>query len=289
MRKQKKFDRAIVLFLLPAAVIYISVIVLPVIYSFYLSLFTGSGISNWSFCGLNNYLQLLKDQDFLVALKNTVIWIILTLLVSITIPLAFAVILNKNFPGRTFFRGFFYFPCAVAPIAVAIIWRWIYNPDIGFINQLLGGLKSNLSQNLLGSPNTALIACFIAAQWQAIGMPMILYLAGLQTVPEDVLEAATIDGASGINRFLKVTVPLMKETFVMVISTQLIGAMKVYDIVKGLTNGGPSKSSEVLASYMYSQTFDYNHWGYGSAIACLMVVMMLFIIVPYLNFTARKQ
>ena len=118
---------------------------------------------------------------------------------------------------------------------------------------------------------------------------MILFLAGLQSVSPDVLEAATIDGAGPISKFFSVTVPLMKETFVMVLATLIVAAMKVFDIVQGLTGGGPNNSTQVLATYMYSQTFQYNNVGMGTAVACVMVVMMLVVIIPYISFTAKEK
>ena len=289
MKNRKLTESSAYLFLMPATIIYLSVIVFPVCYSLYLSMFTGSGIKSWTFTGFANYIQLFSDRIFLTALKNNIIWIVLTLVVTTSISLGLAVLLNKRFAGRTFFRGFFYFPCVVAPIAVAIIWRWIYNPSFGFINQFFSILGVHFSQAWTSDTKTSLLTCFVAAQWQAIGQPMILFLAGLQTVSPDVLEASMIDGATGAQRFFRVTVPLMKETFVIVISTLLISAMKVYDIVAGLTDGGPNDSSQVLSTYMFSQTFEYNNWGYGTAIAVLMVVLMLFIIVPYVIYNARKQ
>lgn len=287
--KTKRLDYTAILFLLPAGIVYLSVIVFPVFYSLYLSMFTGSGIRDWTFVGFQNYSALWDDAIFLVSLKNTILWMVLTLAVTTCLALALAVLLNKSFPGRTFFRGFFYFPSVVAMIAVAIIWRWIYNPSFGFINQLFHVVGINFSQQWTSQISTALITCFIASQWQAIGQPMLLFLAGLQTVPADVLEAAVIDGAGSAKRFWLITIPLMKETFVIVLSTLMISALKVYDIVRGLTDGGPNNASQVLATYMYSQTFDYNNWGYGAAIACVMVVIMLVITVPYISFTSRKQ
>lgn len=118
---------------------------------------------------------------------------------------------------------------------------------------------------------------------------MILFLAGLQSVSPDVLEAATIDGAGPVRKFFSVTVPLMKETFVMVIATLIVAAMKVYDVVQGLTGGGPNNATQMLATYMYSQTFQYNNVGMGTAVACVMVVMMMVVIVPYVSFTAKEK
>ena len=118
---------------------------------------------------------------------------------------------------------------------------------------------------------------------------MILFLAGLQSVSEDVLEAATIDGTGPVKKFFYITVPLMKDTFVIVIATLTTSALKVFDIIKALTNGGPSNSTEMLATYMYSQTFQYNNVGMGTAVAVVMVLMMAVVIVPYVSFTAKEQ
>jgi len=134
-------------FLLPAMIIYLSVIVFPVFYSLYISLHEWNGVSAQKFVGLKNYVSLFtNDPVFLTALKNNLIWIVLTVAVTMTVSLLFAVLLNKHFRGRTFFRAVFYFPCVIAPIAVAIIWRWIYNPQIGFVNQLFKTLGINFKQ-----------------------------------------------------------------------------------------------------------------------------------------------
>lgn len=291
MIKKKKLDYGAYAFLLPAFIIYISVIVIPVFYSFYVSLFKWNGIAEMEYKGLNNYADLfLYDPVFLVSIKNNIIWIILTLLFTVSLSLGLAVLLNKSFKGRTFFRGLFYFPCVLAPIAVSIIWRWMYNPNIGFINEFVRALGlDGWTQTWISQPKTALYAIFVASLWQGIGQPMILFLAGLQTVPEEVLEAAIIDGAGNVKKFFRVTVPLMRETFIVVIATLIIASMKVFDIVYGLTGGGPNNSTQMLSTYMYIQTFMYNNVGVGATIACIMVIMMLIVIIPYISFTAKED
>ena len=293
MKKKKNYtrtDKAAYFFLLPAAVIYLSVIVAPVCYSFFISLFKWNGIGEKQFVGLSNYINLFKgDKIFHTAIINNLIWIVLTIFVTMTIALLFAVILSKQFRGRTFFRGFFYFPCVIAPIAVAIIWRWIYNPNIGFINEFFKALGINFTLGWISDPNVSLYAVFAAALWQAIGQPMILFLAGLQAISPDVLEAATIDGANGIEQFFLIKVPLLKDTFVIVIATLIVAAMKVYDVVQGLTGGGPNNATQMLSTYMYSQVFQYNNVGYGTAVACIMVLMMMIVIIPYVSFTAKED
>lgn len=290
MKKHIKTDKAAWLFMLPAAIIYLSVIVAPVLYSFFISLFKWNGIAEMEFVGLQNYINLLTDdKTFRTAIVNNLIWIVLTIFITMTVSLAFAVILNKKFRGRTFFRGFFYFPSVIALIATAIIWRWIYNPNIGFINQFFQLLGIDSSQQWISDPNVSLYAVFAAGLWQGIGQPMILFLAGLQAISPDVLEAATIDGANGIKKFFLITVPLLKDTFVIVIATLIVAAMKVYDIIQGLTGGGPNDATQMLATYMYSQVFQYNNVGYGTAVACIMVILMMIVIIPYVSFTAKED
>lgn len=290
MENNHKRDWSAYLFMLPAGIIYLSVIVVPVFYSFYISLFKWNGIGKKEFLGLRNYMHLFQsDPVFFISMKNNLIWIVLTIFITMTVSLGFAVILNKQFRGRTFFRGFFYFPCVIAPIAVSIIWRWIYNPSIGFINQFMKAIGSDFTQSWISNPKISIYAIFAAALWQAVGQPMILFLAGLQAVSPDVLEASRIDGASGIKQFFLITIPLLKESFVIVIATLIVAAMKVFDVIQGLTGGGPNNATQMLSTYMYSQTFQYNNVGVGTTIACVMVFMMLVVIVPYILFTAKED
>ncbi|MDR2476637.1 MAG: sugar ABC transporter permease [Treponema sp.] len=277
------------LFLLPAAVIYLSVVLIPVLYSAFISLFKWNGIAHMDFVGIANFINLFKDGIFIHALRNNLIWIVLSLVVTMSVSLALALLLNKPFAGRTFFRGFFYFPAIIASIAVAIIWRWIYNPSFGFINQVFTLFGVSWQQSWISSPSASIYAVFFASLWQSAGQPMIFFLAGLQTIPPDVLEAATIDGASNARRFFGITVPMLKETFVIVIANLIVGAMKVFDVIMGLTAGGPNNATQMMSTYMYSQTFRYNNVGYGAAVAVLMVVFMMVVIVPYISFTARKD
>lgn len=291
MKEKRRIDFGAYAFLLPALIIYLSVIVAPTIYSFALSFYKWKGVGKKTFVGLRNYVTLFtKDKVFMIALKNNFIWIILTLVFIMTIALLLAILLNQSFKGRTFFRGLFYFPNVLSLIVVALVWNWIYDPSTGFINGFLKlvGL-GNLQGSWTADPKISLYCIFAAACWQGVGQPMILFLAGLQTVPADVLEAAKIDGASKIRTFFVITIPLMKETFIVVIATLIISAMKVYDIIAGMTGGGPSDSTQTLATYMYSQTFMYNNVGLGTTVACVMFLMMLVIIVPYIVFTAKED
>ncbi|MFR6333625.1 MAG: carbohydrate ABC transporter permease [Eisenbergiella sp.] len=164
----------------------------------------------------------------------------------------------------------------------------MYNPNMGLLPNFKAPWFGKLKVAWLSEPKIALYCVYFAAV-AGTGQPMILFLSGLQTVPGDVLEAATIDGAGKIKGFFYITVPMLKETFVVVLATLIIAAMKVYDIIKVMTGGGPGNATETLATYMYSQTFMYNNFGKGSAIASAMFLMMIFIIVPYVIYTAKED
>jgi len=283
--KQKKIDIKAYLFLLPAFVIFSSVVIVPTLYSFYLSFFSWNGIGEKKFVAFKNYVNLFTlDPVFITALKNNFIWILLTVLFTVTMSLLLAVVLNRSFKGRVVYRAIFYVPYMLSWVVVGVIWKWMYNPNMGFINEFLKVIGlGNLKVAWLSEPKIALYCVYFAALWQGIGQPMILFL------PGDVLEAATIDGAGKVKAFIHITVPMLKETFVVVFATLIIAAMKVYDIIKVMTGGGPGNATETLATYMYSQTFMYNNFGKGSAIASAMFLMMIFIIVPYVIYTAKED
>ncbi len=279
-------------FIAPALVIYTVIVVYPMIYSSYLSLFRWDGISPHKvFVGLQNYVILLTQNEvFWIALKNNAVWLVASLLLPTSIGLGFALILNSKFRGSHVFRSIFYFPAVLSLAVVGLIWTWIYHPDLGLLNQALSsaGLKS-LTRNWLSDPQIALYPVIIAATWNAVGLPMLLFLAGLQTVPEELLEAAKIDGAGPIRRFLLVTFPLLRETTLIVLAITAINALKAYDIVYAMTNGGPANRTQLLSTWMYFLTYNYNTVGQGTAIAVILFAITLIFAIPYIRFMTRKS
>lgn len=278
-------------FVIPACAVYIIIVLYPTVYSIYISLTKWSGVGEKTFVGLDNYINLiLKDELFLKALKNTVTWTIWTILITVVLALLLALALNRRFKGRLAYRAIFYFPNMLSWIVVGIVWKWMYNPNFGMINSVLSTMHlDSLRGAYLTDTSIALFCVYLAALWQGIGQPMLYFLAGLQTLPGDVMEAAKIDGAGVVNCFFHVTVPMLKETFVIVLATQIIAALKVYDIIYVMTDGGPANATQTLATYMYDQTFKFNNLGTGSAIATIMVIIMMAFIVPYIAFTMKED
>jgi len=279
------------LFLAPALLIYSVVVVYPMIYSSWLSLFRWDGVAPTKvFVGFDNYVTLLTQNDvFWIALRNNAVWLVAALLLPTSIGLGLAILLNSKFRGSHIFRSIFYFPAVLSLAVVGLIWTWIYHPDLGLLNQALiaGGLKS-FTRNWLSDPNIALYPVIIAATWNAVGLPMLLFLAGLQTIPEELHEAAKVEGAGPIQRFLYVTFPLLRETTLVVLAITAINALKAYDIIYAMTNGGPANRTQLLSTWMYFLTYNYNQVGLGTAIAMVLFSLTLIFAIPYIRFMTRK-
>ncbi|HSZ80614.1 MAG TPA: sugar ABC transporter permease [Chthoniobacterales bacterium] len=279
------------LFLAPSLAIYSVVVVYPMIYSAWLSLFRWDGVAPIKiFVGLDNYGILLTQNDvFWIALRNNAIWLVAALLLPTSIGLGLAILLNSRFRGSHIFRSVFYFPSVLSLAVVGLIWTWIYHPDLGLLNQALtaSGLQS-LTRNWLSDPNIALYPVIIAATWNAVGLPMLLFLAGLQTIPEELHEAAKVEGAGPVRRFLYVTFPLLRETTLIVLAITAINALKAYDIIYAMTNGGPANSTQLLSTWMYFLTYNYNQVGLGTAIAVVLFLLTLIFAIPYIRFMTRK-
>jgi len=279
------------LFLAPSLAIYSVVVVYPMIYSAWLSLFRWDGVAPTKvFVGLDNYGNLLTQNDvFWIALRNNAIWLVAALLLPTSIGLGLAVLLNSKFRGSHIFRSVFYFPSVLSLAVVGLIWTWIYHPDLGLLNQALtaSGLQSS-TRNWLSDPNIALYPVIIAATWNAVGLPMLLFLAGLQTIPEELHEAAKVEGAGPVRRFLYVTFPLLRETTLIVLAITAINALKAYDIIYAMTNGGPANSTQLLSTWMYFLTYNYNQVGLGTAIAVVLFLLTLIFAIPYIRFMTRK-
>ena len=281
-------------FLAPALLAYVVFVIFPMVESVRLSFFEWTGFIGTPqvFVGLKNYVKIFtQDPVFWTAFGNTVIWVVLSLIIPLTISLVLALALNRPLFGRNLFRSVFYIPGVLASIAVANMWRWIYNPNYG-IGQSLGtafGLPWLADIQWLGDKNIALYAVFVAFVWQTVGTNMVLFLAGLQAVQQEHVEAARLDGANAWQVFRNVTFPALRPTMVFVTVLTFIGSIKVFDLVVGMTGGGPAQQTQVLALWSYQQSFGNHQYGMGNAIATVLLVVTLLIVVPYLVWTARQE
>lgn len=279
-------------FLLPALLVYAVFALYPMVDGLWLSFFDWDGVSqdrNW--VGLENYVQIFtQDPVFWRAVQNSVIWVTLSLIIPTTIGLAFAVALDQKLRGRNAFRAALYLPAVIASIAVATMWSWMYNPIFGIVNATMEALGLEwLIQDWLGDPDVALFSILVAYAWQATGAAMVLFLAGLQNVPTELKEAARVDGANRRQVFRAVTFPALMPTFVVVTVLSIISSLKVFDLVYGMTGGGPAQSTQVLALWSYTQSFTLHDYGNGMAVAMVLLAVTLVIVIPYYLWMGRRD
>lgn len=276
----------------PAMLIYAAFALYPMADTFILSFQTWNGLTpDRGFAGLNNYAYILRDDPvFWLAFRNTVIWTILAVSIPPLIGFGFALAVNQQIPGRNAMRAIFYLPVILAPIAVATMWKWMYDPFFGLFNQMLtdAGLQSWI-KDWLGDRQIALYSVFGAYIWQHVGFSMVLFLAGLQGVNQTLVEAARIDGANRFRVFQHVTLPAMSTSITIVLVLSLIQSLKAFDIVYGMTLGGPAQSTQMLALWAFTQSMQIHDFGRGSAVAVVLLLITLAIVVPYMLWRMKRE
>jgi len=280
MIRNYRLSRALTpyLFLLPAILMMLVFIYLPIIQNFYYSLFRWSSIDpNWKFVGIDNYIRILGDKLVPLSLRNNVLYAVISVLFQVFLALVLAAILESRVirpRGVTFFRNSLFLPSVLAITVVGITWQLMYRPDTGLINQALRAIGlDGMTHTWLGEEDTAMYAVIMVSQWQWVGYVMILFLVAIQAIPEELFESARIDGASGWQQFFHITVPMVRETTLVMTTITVIGAFKVFDIVWVMTAGGPNHASEVLGNYLYRVGFRNDEMGYASALASLLFVI----------------
>lgn len=229
------------------------------------------------FVGLENYHQLLTDPVFPKTLFNTII-LFGTIPVSIVIALGIALLLNKKFPGHNALRSLFFLPYISMMVAVAVIWRYMFKTQNGVINYLLkelGIIQQNISW--LGDSEWALVAVFLIQIWKTVGFYVVILLAGLQTIPEQIQEVAQIDGANRLQRFFYITLPLLKPTLGVCLLVGMVISFRIFDLIRVLTDGGPGHATEILLTWIYKQAFLFGNFGYAAVLSVVMVLITLMI------------
>ena len=276
--------------ILPILILYTVFIIFSIATSIYYSFFSYSGIGKATFVGLDNYRKLFsKDFIFRIALTNNILVILIILIAETILAFLIALLLSNAFKGSQVVRGMIFTPNIISTIIIGLLWLFILDPTKGILNSLLrrAGLEV-LALDWIGTSGKITVVSFaIVSIWNTLGFYTTIFLAGLAAIPEDVNDAAKIDGASDFQRTMMVTIPLMKETFKMIILLIITNGFKLYEIVLQLTNGGPSHSSETLVNYMYNTTFTNSRYGYGMAIATMTFLVSCAFSVFYLRMSNR--
>ena len=274
----------------PTLIVYSVFIILPIGIAVWYSFTKYSGIGKATFVGLENYVRLLKDKVFWVSLKNTMIIFVLAFVLLLTISFLIALLLNNKLKGTDFAKALIFSPAIIAPIIVGIIWVYILDPNVGIINNILDALHLDfLKQKWIGGETLSPYSIAFIYFWQQLGYLVTIFIAGLKMIPEEVLEAVKIDGASTVHKIRYVIIPMMRSTISTVAVLIITGVFKIFEIVQQTTGGGPNHLSETLVTYSYSTTFTSGNYGYGMSLATVTFVLSLIITGIYSFLTRERE
>ena len=257
-------------FILPALLGTFIFIIIPVIFSFGLSFVDWDLLTSPKFVGFSNYIEVFTSPLFQKILINTIVYAVSTSVFAVIIPLVLACIVNSKIRGAEFFKTAYFLPFVTPMIVIAIIWQWIFDPNIGILNHIL-----HLHINWLYDPNFAMPALIIVSVWKLIGYNMVIFLAGLSSISQSLFEAAKIDGATPVQTFKHVTVPLLSPTIFFVVVITCISSFQVFDLIYMMTQGGPLDSTNVLVYAVYKNAFEFFRVGYASALAYVLFAIIL--------------
>lgn len=284
-------------FLAPNFIGFVVFTLIPVIFSFALAFMDWGGGANITFVGLDNFRYIFKDFSFTksnlgIALKNTVFYTAMTVPLTLLCSLGLALILNKAVKGAKFFRAVFFFPYVASLVAICVCWNFLLMKN-GPVNQILNAIGFSMKKSWTSSRDLAIWAIIIVSVWRNAGYYMVMYLAGLQGVPGELYEAATIDGANAWQRFTNVTMPMLTPTTFFNSIMMVISCFKIYDVVAIMTQGGPGRSTKMLVTYIFELSFGGEGIAtsaqYGIASAVSMVLLAIVLIVTFVQFRGEKK
>ena len=258
--------------------------IVPFFQTIYMSFSKSKAFGAYQFCGLENYMEMFKSPEFWKATWNSIYFCILTVPIGVFLALLVAVLLNAKIKGKTAFRAIYFLPMVVAPAAVAMVWKWIFNTEYGILNSLLG---KNI--RWLTDPKIVLVTCAIVAIWSAIGYDAVLLLSGIQNISRTLYEAADLDGASKVQQFFHITLPMVSPTLFVVLIMRLMSSLKVYDLIYMMVEqSNPALTSAQSLMYLfYRESFVAGNKGYASAIVIWTVLLIG--IVTVFQFIGQKK
>ncbi|SFQ24169.1 carbohydrate ABC transporter membrane protein 1, CUT1 family [Butyrivibrio proteoclasticus] len=263
----------------------------PIVLALLMSFAEWDGSNKMKFIGLSNFVEIFKDDRFLASLKNTIVYSVFTVPITLVIALGLAILLNQKIKGRNFFRTVTFFPYVASLVAVAAVWNMLFTPAKGgIVNQFLMNVLHVEPLKWAASSSTVMLTIIMFSVWKNMGYYMVIYLAGLQGISEDLYEAASLDGANAWQKFRHITVPQLKPTTFFVTIMLTINCFKVYDIVymlAGGSNGVVNKSAMVLVYYIYEEAF--RNWKLGKASASALVLFAIVLVVTLIQFKGEKN
>ena len=277
------------IFILPNFVGFAILTLVPVVILFYMAFTKWNIFGGSEWIGLDNFTRLFGDKSFHKALINTLYYTAIHVPLTLAISLGLALLFNTKLRALAFFRTAAFFPYITSIVAVAVVWNMLFSPDSGVINQALMAIGVDNPPGWTTSATWSMPAVIIVGTWREAGYFMLLFLAGLQTVPRELHEAARMDGASSWQRFTNITLPCLRPTtyFITVILT--IQSLKIFDLVLVMTGGGPGQSTLVLSQFIYNQGFIYNQFGYGASAAVILFIIAVSVTIAQYLFNKRSE
>lgn len=275
----------------PALLCIVVIALYPVLQTFWLSLHSMQlQFANMTkFIGLSNYSALLKDTRFWAATKNTFIFTVISVFLELILGLIMAMLMNKEFKGRGIIRAAVLIPWAIPTIVSALMWKFIYNDQLGVLNDILMKLGLIHSyKSWLGTPSSAMGAAIFADVWKTAPFMALLLLAGLQNIPKELYEAGKVDGASAIRQFFSITLPLLRPTIMVALIFRTLDAFRVFDLIYVMTGGGPGNSTETLSIYAYKTMFRNLNFGMGSAMAVVIFIFVFLFAIFYIKLLDKE-
>lgn len=279
MEKVRRNKKAIAVFVLPAALLFTLIIIVPIFMSGYYSLLDWDGITTGKFVGFDNYVELFTSDSimFLRTARNAFIFAGMSVFIQLPLALLIALTLANGIKGERFFVAVFFVPVLLSTTVIGQLWLKVYNPQYGIVNVFLRAIGlDDWCHTWLGEPQFALWACFLPMLWQYVGYHMLLMYAGIKSISPELREAAKIDGATNTQLNLKIIIPLLKPVLRMCVIFAVTGSLKAFDLIYILTHGGPSHASEVPSTEMISQIFDRSNYGLGSSVAMFIIFLCFF-------------
>ncbi len=281
--------RLIIPFLAPAVLLYSTFVLYPYLQAMYIAFTNWRGLRREPrFVGLENFQRLWNDDKFWNALSNNGIYLVVLPVVTLGFALFLAFMITQKVRFSSFYRVTFFFPQVMPVVAIGILWSFVYHPTIGILNGTLKTLGIEASPVWLGDPSTALWAIAAVTIWQAAGFYMVIFMAGMQSIPTSFYEAAALDGANRADIFFRITLPLLLETTRSALVFIVIGAMNMFTLTYTMTQGGPDRSTDVLATLLYEEAFLHSRFGYATAIAMAYFILVLILSFGLLYLTKRE-
>jgi len=280
MEKILRDKKAITIFVLPAFIMFTLVLFVPILQVVYYSLCDYDALTKPEFVGFKNYIKLFTDDETMrIALKNSIFFMIFSAVSQQILGIIIAVLLTNIKRGRNFFKNIYYLPCVLSSAALGLLWAFMFNPKMG-INQMLAYFGIEGPMWLYDTSGYIILPMWViafVALWQYLGQTMMLYIAQISGISKDLYEASYIDGADKVKSFFHITLPLIKPMMVTSLSLNCIGSLKFFDLIYNMTQGGPNHQTDVLATHLYTQGFQYFKYGYASAISVVLLVLCLIV------------